>query len=71
MTTRPSKSVSLTRRDALRLSGAAGLGLLSAPSLATELLAASAEAQGGAGVTFPNGRRSRPSHTFSNANARQ
>ena len=44
--------VAVTRREALKMGGAAGIGLLSAPGLTDKLLSAPLEGQGGA-VTFP------------------
>ena len=46
--------VAVTRREALKMGGAAGIGLLSAPGLTDKLLSAPLEGQGGA-VTFPGG----------------
>ena len=51
-------SVSVTRRDALRRLGAAGIGVAgagaAAPGLPAHLLAAAAQSQSSGGVTFPD-----------------
>ena len=42
-----SSGLAVTRREALKIGGAAGIGLLSAPGLTDELLSAPLEGQGG------------------------
>ena len=52
----PPRSDQVSRREILRLlGGAAGVGLLTTPRLAEELVAAPLQAQSGDPVTFPNG----------------
>lgn len=55
MTVCPSRIVPVTRRGALRRLGAAGVGIVTAPRLATDLVAAPLQGQPGGSVTFPSG----------------
>ena len=51
----PHRSATVTRRDALRRIGAAGMGIVAAPGLTAAHLTAARRQGGSDGVTFPDG----------------